>query len=72
MFYQGVDNSLLIRGHVCYPKEIIANNDNIIDTIPPCGEKITFFRANIWVLLILFLIKYSIFIINYLKSTLNK
>jgi hypothetical protein len=43
IFYQSVDNSLLIRGHVCYPKEINVNNEIVIDTIPPCGEKIAYF-----------------------------
>ena len=43
IFYQGAVNSLLIRGHVCYLKEINANNEIVIDTIPPCGKKITYF-----------------------------
>ena len=62
LFYQGVDNSLLIRGHVSYPKEINANNDNVIDTIPQCGKKLhTFFRVNTWVLPII--VSYEIFYI---------
>ena len=72
MFYQGVDNALQIEGHVCYPKEINANNEVVIDTTPPCGKKLLFPGTHTWVISILLPMKYSLFIINYLHCTLNK